>query len=47
MSLRYRAQPGSEIVSVMSSPEDEVEVDAQTLAKRFERVKAKLRRMAE
>lgn len=35
----------SEVASVISTPEDEV--DAQALAKRFERVKAKLRRMAE
>ena len=40
-----RALTWSEIASVMSSFENEV--DAQTLAKRFERVKAKLRRMAE
>ncbi len=40
-----RALSWSEISSVMSSPQDDV--DAQTLAKRFERVKSKLRRMAE
>jgi RNA polymerase sigma-70 factor, ECF subfamily len=41
-----RALTWSEIASVMSGPEGE-EVDAQALAKRFERVKAKLRQMAE
>ena len=40
-----RALTWSEIASVMSSSENEV--DAQTLAKRFERVKAKMRRLAE
>ena len=40
-----RALTWSEIASVMSTADEEV--DAQTLAKRFERVKAKLGRMAE
>ena len=39
-----RALSWQEIASIMSDGEDEV--DAQTLAKRFERVKAKLRRLA-
>jgi RNA polymerase sigma-70 factor (ECF subfamily) len=40
-----RSLTWSEIASIMSTPEDKV--DAQTLAKRFERLKAKLRCMAE
>jgi RNA polymerase sigma-70 factor, ECF subfamily len=40
-----RALTWSEIAAIMSTPDEAVE--AQTLAKRFERVRAKLRRLAE
>ena len=40
-----RALPWSEIASITSTAD--AEVDAQTLAKRFERLKTKLRRMAD
>jgi RNA polymerase sigma-70 factor (ECF subfamily) len=40
-----RALSWAEVASVMSTPEDHL--DAQTVAKRFERVKARLRKLAE